>query len=118
MDDLTTIRTNRVAVPDGHNLSEYYPVVPDASNILDIVLKERRVELAFEGHRLFDLLRNNKNMVRNYWGYHIYNYNGIPSSSEPGLSAEGVVTNAGDIQMIYPIPSGEISTNNLCVQNN
>jgi hypothetical protein len=117
MDDITTIRTNRITVPSGHSLAEYYPVVPDASNITNIVLKERRVELAFEGHRIFDLLRNNKNLVRNYWGYHIYNYNGIPTSSEPGLSAEGVVVNAGDIQMIYPVPSGEISTNNLCVQN-
>lgn len=118
LEDITTIRTNRVSVPSGHQLGEYYPVVADASNITDIVLKERRVELAFEGHRLFDLLRNKKDLVRNYWGYHIYNYNGIPTSSEPGLSTSGVVTNAGDLQLIYPIPSGEISTNKLCIQNN
>lgn len=115
-EDLNTLRTSRIAVPEGKTLADYFPAA-NVSNIVDVVLRERRVELAFEGHRLFDLLRNHKDMVRNYWGYHIYNYNGIPTSSEPGLTAEGVVTKADDIQLIYPIPSGEISTNKLCVQN-
>ena len=53
--------------------------------ILDVVLKERRIELAFEGHRIFDLLRNGKDIVRNYWGFHLDSYNGVPASSEPGL---------------------------------
>src|SRR5690606_18871667 len=39
-------------------------------NVLDAVLQERRLELAFEGHRSFDLFRNNLPMVRAYPGYH------------------------------------------------
>jgi hypothetical protein len=116
VEDLTTLRQSRINVPEGHSLDDYYPTATP-SDIVETVLKERRVELAFEGHRLFDLLRNNKDLVRNYWGYHIYNYNGLPTSTDPGLSAEGVVTKATDIKMIYPIPSGEISTNKLAVQN-
>ena len=88
-----------------------------SSNILDIVLKERRIELAFEGHRIFDLKRTGKELVRNYWGYHLDSYNGIPNSSEPGLSAPGAVIPASDPRMQYPIPSSELSTNNLVVPN-
>lgn len=37
-------------------------------SLLDVVLDERRLELAFEGHRLFDLYRNKKEMDRRYAG--------------------------------------------------
>lgn len=37
-------------------------------SVLDVVLDERRLELAFEGHRLFDLYRNKKDMNRRYAG--------------------------------------------------
>jgi starch-binding outer membrane protein, SusD/RagB family len=120
--DLNEIRTNRMLVPEGGNLDDYlYDAARDnitENNILDVVLKERRIELAFEGHRIFDLMRNGKDLVRNYWGYHLDSYNGIPSSSEPGMDAAGAVIHAGDPSMIYPIPSSELSTNKLCVPNN
>jgi tetratricopeptide (TPR) repeat protein len=120
--DLNEIRTNRMIVPDGGDLNNYlYDAARDNitdNTIQDVVLKERRIELAFEGHRIFDLLRTGKDLVRNYWGYHLDSYNGIPSSSEPGLDAPGVVIHAGDPSMIYPIPSSELSTNKLCVPNN
>jgi starch-binding outer membrane protein, SusD/RagB family len=120
--DLNEIRTNRMIVPEGGDLNDYlYDAVRDGitgDNILDFVLKERRIELAFEGHRIFDLLRNGRDLVRNYWGFHLYGYNGIPTSSEPGLDEDGAVIHAGDPSMVYPIPSGEISTNKLCVPNN
>ena len=35
---------------------------------LDVVLDERRMELAFEGHRFFDVYRNNQAMDRRYAG--------------------------------------------------
>ena len=89
-----------------------------AANITDVVLKERRIELAFEGHRIFDLLRNGKDLVRNYWGFHLDSYNGIPAGSAPGLSAGGVVVHASDPSTVYPVPSSELSTNKLCVPNN
>jgi hypothetical protein len=120
--DLNEIRTNRMLVPDGGDLNDYlYDAARDnitENTIQDVVLKERRIELAFEGHRIFDLMRTGKDLVRNYWGYHLDSYNGIPSSSEPGLGAAGVVIHAGDPSMIYPIPSSELSTNKLCVPNN
>ncbi len=120
--DLNEIRTNRMVVPDGGDLNDYlYDAARDnitENTIQDVVLKERRIELAFEGHRIFDLMRNGKDLVRNYWGYHLDSYNGIPVSSEPGLDAGGVVIYAGDPSMIYPIPSSELSTNKLCVPNN
>jgi starch-binding outer membrane protein, SusD/RagB family len=117
--DLNTILENRFIPPDGEDISGY---LYDAGNIgddeiLDVVLKERRIELAFEGHRIFDLLRNGKDIVRNYWGFHLDSYNGVPTSSEPGLNAGGVLFHADDPNVIYPIPSSEISTNNLCVPN-
>ncbi len=38
------------------------------SNALDVVLDERRLELAFEGHRFFDVYRNKRDMDRRYAG--------------------------------------------------
>lgn len=40
------------------------------SDILDVVLDERRLELCFEGHRAFDLFRNQKTLDRRYVGIH------------------------------------------------
>jgi starch-binding outer membrane protein, SusD/RagB family len=120
--DINEIRTNRMVVPEGGTLDDYlYDVSRDmitTANILDFVLKERRIELAFEGQRIFDILRNGQDLVRDYWGYHLDNYTGIPSGSEPALSASGVVIHTGDASTVYPIPSSEISTNKFCVSNN
>jgi hypothetical protein len=38
------------------------------ASALDVVLDERRLELAFEGHRLFDLIRNKRTINRLYPG--------------------------------------------------
>jgi hypothetical protein len=118
-DDLNTILKNRLIVPEGENIEDYlydFSTI-NSDEIVDIVLKERRIELAFEGHRIFDLLRNGKDIVRNYWGFHLDTYNGVPPSSEPGLDAGGVLFHADDPEVIYPIPSSEINTNKLCVPN-
>jgi hypothetical protein len=117
--DLNTLLENRLTVPEGENIDDY--LYDEASitsgEILDVVLKERRIELAFEGHRIFDLLRNGKDVVRNYWGFHLDTYNGVPSGSEPGLDEPGVKFLSNDPDLIYPIPSSETSTNKLCVSN-
>ncbi len=116
--DLNTLLENRLMVPDGENMDDYLFDSGMASNeIVDAVLKERRIELAFEGHRIFDLLRNGKDVVRNYWGFHLDNFNGVPSGNEPGVSTPGVFFRANDPNLIYPIPSSEISTNKLCQPN-
>lgn len=116
---LNLIRENRLIVPDGAVIDDYLydEGSINSDEIVDIVLTERRIELAFEGHRIFDLLRNGKDIIRNYWGFHLDSYNGVPSSSEPGLDAGGVLFHASDPNVIYPIPSSEISTNKLCVPN-
>ena len=117
--DLNTVRENRIIPPEGETIDDYLydeGTISD-DDLPDVVLKERRIELAFEGHRIFDLLRNNKEIIRNYWGFHLDSYNGVPGSSEPGLDAGGVVFQPDDPNVIYPIPSSEISTNKLCVPN-
>jgi hypothetical protein len=117
--DLNTILENRLLIPEGEAIDDYLYNEGNIGNdeILDVVLKERRIELAFEGHRIFDLLRNGKDIVRNYWGFHLDSYNGVPASSEPGLDAGGVLFHPDDPNVIYPIPSSEISTNKLCIPN-
>ncbi len=40
------------------------------TNVLDVVLEERRLELAFEAQRPLDLFRNNRPLVRAYPGFH------------------------------------------------
>ena len=40
------------------------------SNAIDVVMDERRMELAFEGHRMFDVFRNNLPMDRRFVGCH------------------------------------------------
>jgi hypothetical protein len=119
--DVNEIRTNRMVVPEGGDINDYLvDAVRDnitEVNILEFVLKERRIELSFEGQRIFDILRNGQDLVRNYWGYHLDNYNGIPGGSDPGLGAPGVLIPAADPSTVYPIPESEISTNKLCVPN-
>lgn len=119
VDDINIIRENRFIAPDGEDIDHY---LYDAGSIgedaiLEVVLRERRIELAFEGHRIFDLLRNGMDIVRNYWGFHLDSYNGVPTGTEPGLSTGGVLFHPDDPDVIYPIPGSEINTNKLCVQN-
>ena len=51
--------------------------------VLDVVLEERRLELAFEHHRKMDIFRNNRDLVRKYRGYHVGNgyYQLVPKES-------------------------------------
>ena len=54
------------------------PGVLTGAALISEILKERRVELAYEGHRLFDLLRNgldvNKNPSNIVFGTNAYNF--------------------------------------------
>ncbi|MFN8255029.1 MAG: RagB/SusD family nutrient uptake outer membrane protein [Bacteroidales bacterium] len=117
--DLNELLANRIMVPEGDDIDNYlyHDAAISTGEIVDVVLHERRIELAFEGHRIYDLLRTGTNIVRNYWGFHLDSYNGVPGGSEPGMDAGGVLFQTTDPWVIYPIPSSEISTNKLCVQN-
>ncbi len=82
----------------------------DASNLggrstLDIVLEERRLELAYEGHRSFDQFRNKRDMDRSYEGIHLL----------PGESTQIIPWD--DKRNIFFIPDEELNTNPDCVQN-
>lgn len=65
LDDVNVIR-ERAGLPKW-TLSN----LPQGSSVLDVTLEERRMELAFEAHRRFDIYRNRRNLDRNYPGGHI-----------------------------------------------
>ncbi|RNL80804.1 RagB/SusD family nutrient uptake outer membrane protein [Sinomicrobium pectinilyticum] len=69
-----------------------------ASVDLDIILNERRKELAFEGHRRMDLLRNGMNLRRE----------GMNNVAESALGAN---------KTIFPIPVREVDINPSLEQN-
>lgn len=60
-------------------------------NVIDIVMDERRLELAWEGHRHFDMCRNKLPMDRRYAGAQPFKI--VDPTTEPHI--------------IYPIPNNE-----------
>ena len=113
LNDVDEIRSNR-----GLEGSLYDGTVPAGSTALEVVLNERRIELSFEGHRNFDVYRNNEDMVRNYWGYHIpgLKETDIDLSKEP-TGYPSLITAPTSPRIIYYIPVDEVQTNKLCTQN-
>lgn len=73
--------------------------------LLEDILLERRKELAFEGHRYWDLARYNRDVVRvDLTG----EYTGVP-----------LVIEAGNFRRILPIPQAELDANpNIRAQQN
>ncbi len=113
LNDLDRIRENR-----GLEGSLFNQQVPAGSTALETVLKERRIELAFEGHRVFDVYRNKLSMDRTYWGYHLPGLKeaDIDLSKTPSGYANMIVPST-DPRVIYYIPIDEVQTNTLCTQN-
>jgi len=113
LNDVDMIRSNR-----GLQASLYNGVVPGGMSALDVVLNERRIELAFEGHRTFDVYRNNLPMDRTYWGYHLagLKQTDIDLSKQP-VGYPDMIVQPTDPRIIYYIPIDEIQSNNLCTQN-
>ncbi|RYE36576.1 MAG: RagB/SusD family nutrient uptake outer membrane protein, partial [Sphingobacteriaceae bacterium] len=111
--DVDLIRKNR-----GLQNALYNGSVPANQTVLQAVLQERRLELAFEGHRMYDVYRNKLNLNRTYWGYHL-----------PGLKESDInlnVTPTGYANMIIPytspkiiyyLPVEEVLSNPLATQN-
>lgn len=66
LDNINTIR-QRAGIPAYNSVAD----LPAGTTLLDAVLEERRLELAFEGHRKFDVFRNNRTMDRRYPGSHL-----------------------------------------------
>jgi hypothetical protein len=113
LDDVDMIRKNR-----GLEGSLYNKVVPGGKTALDVVLEEKRIEMAFEGHRSYDVFRNKRALNKAYWGYHITGLketdidlsktpSGYPNLTVPYTSP----------RIIYYIPVDETLTNPLATQN-
>lgn len=78
-------------------------------SLLDAVLEERFLELAFEGHRAYDLYRNNKAMERNYPGTH-----SLSNTPTTNVLQKILPT---DNRVVFYIPQAEINRNNKLLQN-
>jgi len=106
LDDVDAIRQNR-----GLQNSLYNGTVPSGTTLLNVVLNERRIELAFEGQRTFDVYRNNMVMDRTYWGYHLpgLKETDIDLSQQPSGYANMVIQPT-DSRIIYYIPIDEVQT--------
>jgi len=113
LDALDIIRRNR-----GLEEALYNGILPSGANVLDIVLEERRVELAFEGHRSYDIFRNKKQLVKNYWGYHLQGLKetDIDLSKTPA-GYPNMSVDYTNPRIIYYIPVDEVLSNPLAAQN-
>ena len=80
------------------------PDADDLENVdLDRILEERRMELIGEGHRFFDLMRNNKEVVR---------YTSIDNQGwHMSLVAESRKFDNTYFRAILPIPKKEVDAN-------
>lgn len=113
LNDLDMIRKNR-----GLENFLYKGILPAGQGLLDAVLKERRIELAFEAHRTYDVYRNKRNMNRTYWGYHLPGLKEtdiVPAQKPSGYS--NMIVQWNNPGIIYYIPIDEIQANPLSTQN-
>lgn len=93
-DDKALIYLNAVATERDPAFAGY----PSAGNaLLQDILLERRKELAFEGHRYWDLARYNMNVVRIDLAD---NYTGVP-----------ITIAANNFRRVLPIPQAELDAN-------
>lgn len=95
-DALNTVRNAR-GLDDFDNDDDAATANSNAE-IYDAIVRERRVELAFEGHRFFDLKRLGRD---------------IPKPQIGG----GTVIPYTNFRILAQIPEGEVSNNSLLVQN-
>lgn len=93
--DINTLRSNRIT---GYTNVTF----TTKQEAIDAIMLERFKELAFEGHRFFDLKRR-----------------GLPVTrlAADAPSAQGTTLPAGNFRFVLPIPLPEITTNPLMQQN-
>ncbi|WP_418501561.1 RagB/SusD family nutrient uptake outer membrane protein [Flagellimonas sp.] len=97
LDNINVLRV-RARVPE-YTLTN----LPEGKTVLDLVIEERRLELAFEGHRKFDVYRNGLTMDRRYPGTHLNNSNPFPEI----MAADNVIIELIPEQQILLQPSLE-----------
>ena len=103
LDDVNRIRER--AGLTGAALHTLTSVAASGKTILDVVLEERYLELAFEGHRAYDLFRNNRPLMRNYPGSQVVNGN-VNQTVQPT-----------DNRVVFFVPQNEINKNPKLTQN-
>jgi len=81
-------------------------------SVLDVVLEERRLELAWEAQRKYDVFRNGRTLFRDYPGTHL-------NPSNPGIDMEAgtQAIPADHPRVIFYIPDTEIELNPSLEQN-
>lgn len=92
---------DRAGIPAYNSSADF----PAGKTLLDVVLDERRLEFAYEGHRKFDVFRNNMTMDRRYPGTHL-------NGSNPYY--EVLPT---DNRVIEYIPESQINAQPSLIQN-
>ncbi|WP_316744057.1 RagB/SusD family nutrient uptake outer membrane protein [Pedobacter antarcticus] len=111
--DVDAIRTNR-----GLEASLYNGVLPSGASVLDVVLDERRIELAFEGQRTYDVYRNKRKLNKAYWGYHLQGLKetDVDLSKVPS-GYQNIEVSYMNPRIIYFLPVDEVLSNPLAIQN-
>jgi len=104
LDDVNTIR-ERAGLSGGELITTGNLAAHGFASVLEAVLNERRLELAFEGQRRDDLMRNKIDLDRSF-------------SSAQNVNGQADVYPYNGPRQIYYIPaSQEIAYNPLCNQN-
>ena len=98
--DLNTLRKQRY--------SDYVAGTETGADLLTAILLQRRLELAFEGSRFFDLKRLGLGVTRSSFG---------DKSDGTGINNVTKALPAGDIHFQLPFPQSEINANPNIVQN-
>ena len=106
LDDVNIIRQR--AGLTGAALHSIASIALSGKSALDVVLEERWLELAFEGHRSYDLFRNGRSVIRNYPGTHALNV--TPNNINQTITA-------ADSRVVFFIPDGERAKNPNLTQN-
>src|SRR5690606_4936068 len=105
--DVNTIRSR--AGLTSNELHTNSSLQQEGKSVLDAILDERFLELAFEGHRAYDLFRNNRPLERDYPGAH--SLNNTPTTD---ITQEVLPTSN---RVVFYIPQAEINRNSNLVQN-
>jgi starch-binding outer membrane protein, SusD/RagB family len=101
------------ALADANNLRKnrytgYVNGTESGATLLNAILLERRLELAFEGHRFFDLKRLGLGVSRSNFG---------DKSDGTGANNIAKTLDAGSFKFQLPLPQQEINTNSNIKQN-
>jgi hypothetical protein len=95
--DLQTIKRNRIVGYVG-SAEEAADNALDGQALVDEILRQRRLEFAFEGHRFFDLKRLGRDIVK-----------GAPNANPPLAFTDG--------RILPPIPQADVDGNTNLKQN-